>query len=511
MPEPSNPPRPEAVALIRRAAELDAHGASCEAVDAWTRAVEQAPDFLPALLALAQAQIRMGRPAEAIASLERGGAGTPDHPALWLALAVARSTLSLHDDAVAAAERAAALVPNHAAVQLGLGDVRRQARRPREALDAYARAVELEPGNVDALNRLATMHRATADIRNAEAVIERALALDPRHPYVRVNAGTLAMQYGDRERGRRLLAEALDDPRLPADARREAREALAMVDEAAEIEGPVALALSSGGPEPILSALRVRRRGTARDEQLIAFFGRVVDRNAGRTDAAARFARGCPRSTAWGAIEAHHHYLETRSREAIAATLGLLATPDRPRTQAEQDVEHYARAVDAAGGRRFDEPDPIAFEALMRWTHAQLVRHRPDRKPGCFKLGGFQRLEMRGLSHRYPAFTQATLDAVVREFLPRLPEGPVRAAFLHVAVVTLQPFADCNTRVARLLQNRLLEHAGYFPSLRPPSGDRDLLTAVLATADLEPLLASLAAGSHEASQRDREWAAHGAH
>ncbi len=496
---------------MKRAYELDARGAWCEAVDAWSRVVERLPELFPAQLALAQAQIRMGRPADAIASLERASARSPDHPAPWLALAVARSSLGLHEGAIAAAERAAALFPGNAAVQLGLGDVRRQARRPGDALAAYARAVELEPGNVDALNKLATMHRATGDIRNAGAVLERALALDPRHPYVRVNAGTLAMQYGDRERGRRLLAEALDDPQLPADARREASESLAMVDEAAALAGPVALALSSDRPEPILSALRVRRRGTARDEQLIAFFGRVVDRHAGRIDVAERFARGRPRSAAWAAIEAHHHYLDTRSREAIAATLGLLATPDRPRTQLEQDVEQYARTVDAAGGRRIDEPDPIAFEALMRWTHARLVRHRPDRSPGCFKLGGFQRLEMRGLSHRYPALTQATLDAVVREFLPRLPEGPVRAAFLHVAVVTLQPFADCNTRVARLLQNRMLEQAGYFPSLRPPSGDRDLLNAVLATADLEPLLASLAAGSHEASQRDREWAAHGAH
>ena len=50
-----------------------------------------------------------------------------------------------------------------------------------------------------------------------------------------------------------------------------------------------------------------------------------------------------------------------------------------------------------------------------------------------------------------------------------------------------------------------LAQGGWFPSLRPPSGDRQLLIHAHATADLDPMIASLAAGSHEAADRDREW------
>jgi hypothetical protein len=81
----------------------------------------------------------------------------------------------------------------------------------------------------------------------------------------------------------------------------------------------------------------------------------------------------------------------------------------------------------------------------------------------------------------------------------------VRCAFLQVALVEMQPFDDCNTRVARFLQNRMLEQGGWFPSLRPPSGDRELLKHAHATADLDPMIASLAAGSREAADRDGEW------
>jgi Flp pilus assembly protein TadD len=492
-------------ALLREASAFEARGAWREAIDAWSRLVATSPDFLPAQVGLAQAQIRLGRAFDALPALERVCALAPTGAPVWLALAVARSMLGRHDDAIAAAERAVAAAPGHPSVHLGLGDVLRQAGRADGASAAYARAVELAPDDADALNRLASTIRAAGHVVRAEALLERALAIAPRHPYVRVNAGTLALTRGEIERGERLLRDALDDPGVPPDAARVASDALAMLDEARALANPVELAIASDDPAPIAAALRARRRGSTPDESLVAYFDRIVDRYAGRNDIAAGFARGAPCSPAWGAIEAHHHYRDTRTLEAIATSVDLAARPRAATTPVEHDVASYARLVDGWRSSAVETGDPIAFEARMRWVHARLTPHRPDRRPGRFKIGGFASFD--ALSTCRPTSTQATLDVVIRDMMPRLPDGPVRCAFLQVALVEMQPFDDCNTRVGRFLQNRLLAQGGYFPSLRPPSGDRQLLIHAHATADLDPMIASLAAGSHEAADRDREWRA----
>jgi Flp pilus assembly protein TadD len=494
-------------ALLREAATLDARGAWREAIDVWSRLVATSPDYLPAQVGLAQAQIRAGRPFDALSALERISALAPTGAAVWLALAVARSMLGRHDVAIAAAERAVAVAPGHASTHLGLGDVLRQAGRPSRASAAYARAVELAPDNVDALNRLAGMTWTLGDRVRAEALLERALAIAPRHPYVRVHAGMLALTRGEIERGGRLLRDALDDPGLPADVARDASEAMAMLDEARALAKPIDLAIASDDPTPLAAALRVRRRSSTPDELLVAYFDRIVDRYAGRTDIAAGFARGVPCAPVWGAIEAHHHYRNTRTGEAIATSVDLATQQGAATTPVERDVANYARLVDGWRSCVVETGDPIAFEAQMRWVHARLTQHRPERGPGRFKFGGFASLGRRVVSTCRPTRTQATLDVVMRAMMPRLPEGPVRCAFLQVALVEMQPFDDCNTRVARFLQNRLLAQDGWFPSLRPPSGDRQLRSLAHATADLDPMIESLAAGSHEAADRNREWSA----
>jgi Flp pilus assembly protein TadD len=499
------PPPAPSQALLREAAALDARGAWQEAIAAWSRIVATSPDFLPAQLGLAQAQIRAGRALDAVHALERIGARAPKAAPVWLALAAARAMLGRHDDAITAAERAVAAAPAHPSAHLGLGDVLRQAGRVDGASAAYARALDLAPDNADALNKLAALIRKPSHRARARALLDRALAIAPRHPYARVNAGTLAAITGEFERGERLLRDALDDPGLPPDAARIASDALAMLDEARALAKPIDLAIASDDPAPIAAALQARRRGSVPDERLVAHFERIVDRYAGRADLAAHFARGRPRSSTWGAIEAHHHYRETRTSEAISTGVDLATRQGAATTPVERDVASYARLVDGWRPRAVATSDPIAFEAQMRWVHARLTQHRPEHGPGRLKILAFASAGRRALSTCRPTSTQATLDAVMLGMLPRLPEGPVRCAFLQVALVEMQPFDDCNTRVARFLQNRLLEQDGWFPSLRPPSGDRDLLKHAHATADLDPMIASLAAGCREAADRDRDW------
>jgi hypothetical protein len=142
------------------------------------------------------------------------------------------------------------------------------------------------------------------------------------------------------------------------------------------------------------------------------------------------------------------------------------------------------------------------LEARGTWSGAIAAR---DFGPGHLRVGNYLGVGFPGITRSDPRRAQATLDAAVPSLAPRVPAGPVRIAFLRFARSLMQPFADGNTRAACFLQNRLLERAGFYPSLRPADDGRVLLEAVRDTADLEPLIASLAAGSHEASALDRAY------
>ncbi|CAG0994461.1 hypothetical protein BURK1_02449 [Burkholderiales bacterium] len=507
MPAPESAADPQTAELAQRAASLDARGAFAEAVEAWSRTVERAPTFLPAQLGLAQAQIRAGMPADAVRVLERVTAHAPGMPAAWLALGVAHSMLGRHDTAVAAAERAAALAPGVAALQTGLGDVLRQADRLEDAARAYRSAVEAAPDDVDALNKLATTERTMRKLDAAEALLRRAHALAPRHPYARVNLGTLELERGRVDAGAALLRDALGDARLPADAREEASGALAMLAERSAMAGPIEEALAGDDPAPIAGAIRSLGRSQAVDRRLLADFARIAERHAGEPSADHRFASGAPVSAAWSALEAHHNFRLPRTSGAIAASVALVARADRAGSPEEIDVVRYARAVADARQGPPDEGDPVAFEAWLRWRHAQIAGHRPRTGPGQFKIINNVVRNARNVPRTPPARLRATLERMLADLAPRMPPGAWRIACVYMAVLEMHPFADANGRVMRLALNRLLIHAGLFPHLRPQGSDNRIIAAARVSGELEPLIEWLAAGSRYAAELDREWAA----
>jgi hypothetical protein len=148
-------------ALLREAAALDARSAWREAIDAWSRLVATSPNFVPAQVGLAQAQIRAGGASDALPALERVSALAPTGAPVWLALvdhasgpapSIASSDERhlLHTCAVAAASVWAAYA---------LGATRFEAIRG-ERLRKPTRAQSSSPDNADALNRFAAMIRA---------------------------------------------------------------------------------------------------------------------------------------------------------------------------------------------------------------------------------------------------------------------------------------------------------------------------------------------------------------
>lgn len=499
-------PRPETVALAQRAAALEARGAWADAIGVWSNAVERDPSFLPAQLGLAQAQIRAGRPTDALPMLERVTARAPGVPGAWLALGVAQSMLGRHDDAVANAKRAAALAPSVAALHVGLGDVLRQADRLEHAAIAYRKAVELAPGDADALNKLATVERTMRNYDVAETLLREACARAPGHPYARVNLGTLELQLGRPEAGKALLQSALGDARLPPDAKEEAADALAMLAERTALEGPIEAGLATDDPAPIAEALRKLERGRRFDDALIADLARIVDRHAGAASADERFAPGAPVSAAWPALEAHHSFRLPRTGEAIARSVELVARGEDGLTPDELDIVRYARVVARPGHDRPDVDDPVAFEAWLRWRHAQITRHRPAAGPGQISIVNTVVRTAIHVPRTPPVRTHATLVKVLRDLAPGMTAGAWRIAFVYLAVLNIHPFADGNGRSARLLLNRLLIRAGLFPHLRREGSDGELLATARATGDLEPLIDWLAANSRYAAGLDREWA-----
>lgn len=497
----------QVAALARRAASFDAGGAWQEAIGAWMQVVALAPGFVPARLALAQAYLRSGRPAEALPLLEEITVTAPAMAPAWLALGVAQSSLGRHDAAIASVERAVSLAPGVAAIHTGLGDVLWQAKRRDEAGKAFGRAVELAPRDADALNKLGMFERWMIRRESAASLFERAVAAAQRHPYARVNLGTLAFELRRFDEGRTLLQRALAEGGLAPDAQSEAEEACAAAAERVAMLEPTRAALAAGTPEPIAAAIRSLEPRTERHRQLLDDLEAIAGRLTRAGEVAHRFPAGTPSSPAWSAIEAHHSFRLPLTDEAIEASIALVERQDQRTDPDQLDIIHYANAVAGPGDELLDADDPVAFEAWLRWRHAQIVRHRPLYEPGHTKIINNFVPDAREIPRTPPGQLRATLRSFVTDLVPRIPDGPGRAVFIYMACIEMHPFSDANGRAMRLLLNRLLIRAGVFPHLRQRSSDGKALNQARLARDLTPLIDWLAAGSRYAAELDRRWSA----
>lgn len=495
---------PDAIALAREAAALEARGAVAQAIDAWSRAAKRDPAFVAARLGLAQALLRAGRAAEALPLLETITQRVRDVAPAWLALAVALSTLGRHDDAVAAAERAVLLAPGLPAVRLGAGDVLRQAGRLAAATDAYLAALALAPDDPQVLNKAASMLRMNYRGDEAETLLRRAIERAPDHPYARVNLATLMVELGRRE-GPALLRAADRMPNLPADARAEVDDALASLAEREALAVPLAHALERNDPAVLAAALRTRPVAGEPDSALVAAFAALADRLRDAAPIDHRFAPGAPRSRDWPALEAHHNFVGPRTDAAIERTARLVAAPPAAPSVADLDRLRLAHAIADPSIGAIPIDDPEALEAWLRLRHAQIVGHRPDHAPGHFKLVNNVIAEFPLVARTPSRQVAATLRIVVADLAPRVPAGAWRAVFLYAALGECHPFADANGRLARLLVNRLLVSAGLFPHLRREGNDSLQVHTARTACDLEPLVEWLAAGSRYAADLDLRW------
>jgi tetratricopeptide (TPR) repeat protein len=128
---------------------FEAGGNLEQAAASYRKALESDPTYVPALLALVQAQSRSGKTDEALASVQNLVRQYPQNAEAQLLLG--RMLLRKGDwaGAAAALEVAAAGLPRNAEAHARLGTAYQFTRRAPEALAAYRKAVELDPKNLD--------------------------------------------------------------------------------------------------------------------------------------------------------------------------------------------------------------------------------------------------------------------------------------------------------------------------------------------------------------------------
>jgi predicted O-linked N-acetylglucosamine transferase (SPINDLY family) len=167
-------------------------GRRAEAGRALVAAIEAAPAYVDARVALADLLREERLTGRAVAVCEEGLRHTPNEVSLWRALGLARLAQREGAPARRAFRRALALAPTHAmthynegvALQMsspGLRDANRRSRNGKLALRAYQRALALDAQLVAADFNIGIIFREQGRPDRAIAAFERVLARDPQH------------------------------------------------------------------------------------------------------------------------------------------------------------------------------------------------------------------------------------------------------------------------------------------------------------------------------------------
>lgn len=219
-------------------------------IDAFERAIEQAPTFAAFHINIASAFSEAGRLDDAVAALRRGVTLDDAQPDGHFNLGNTLLALGLFDEAAAAFEKTLALAPHHAAARNNLGHVLRlqgkleaaigQFRLATDADDRYApawinlcgalletgqtapaieagrRATVADPDNAEGHYNLGNAFSAAPIAAEAAACYRRALQIDRRYTDAWVNLGAALQHLGECETAIAALDQALAlEPDLP--------------------------------------------------------------------------------------------------------------------------------------------------------------------------------------------------------------------------------------------------------------------------------------------------------
>ena len=214
----------EAIVAFRRAIQIapespEAHnnlgnalrerGRFDEAVAACRRALELKPDFAEALVNLGASVAAQGQLEQAIAAYRRALEIKPDLPHAHNNLASALRESGRFDEAIAACRRALDLDPRFPEAHNNLGASLAELGQLDEAIAAYQRALQIRPDFPETLNNLGDALRQRDQLGEAIAACRRALHLKPSFPEAENNLGNALRDKGDLDEAMAAFRRAL--------------------------------------------------------------------------------------------------------------------------------------------------------------------------------------------------------------------------------------------------------------------------------------------------------------
>jgi len=184
-------------AVLNLGTVLLEQGRDKEALEAYRRAVELAPEQAGSWIKLGVAQHRLGQLEESLESNRRAIklAKSEVHvEAASLGMAIALTELGRPDEALMLLEAATTFVPTSFILWKTRGEVALKQGNQPLARDAYAKAAEFSP-DTECLNRLAALVLALdGDRERATTLWQRSLQLDPNQPRVEEALAALAAE-----------------------------------------------------------------------------------------------------------------------------------------------------------------------------------------------------------------------------------------------------------------------------------------------------------------------------
>jgi len=175
---------------------LHALGERPAAIDAFRKAVEIAPQFAPALNALATVLVEEGRLAEALDAVERAAAVAPADAGTQHNRGVILEKSGRNEAALEAYERALDADSGFAPSRLNRGAVLMTLGRFEAAVENNRRLVALQPHSADAWFNLAESLLGLGKSEEGLAACDRAISLDPRHAKARIDRGLALSDLG---------------------------------------------------------------------------------------------------------------------------------------------------------------------------------------------------------------------------------------------------------------------------------------------------------------------------
>lgn len=201
--QPGQPAPPAAPDPLEEARALQARGDEFlrqekpeAALEAYNRAIQTAPAYLPPYYSAGWLLLQGQRPDEGLAQFEAAVAADPDNPEPWFQLARARVQTGDAEGAHQAIQQALALAPDFAPAHAGLARYylfRGEVERAKEEIDL---AFELDSGSPDAHLANALYLLETGDRRGAVRELGLVLRSNPVSPLTRSEARRLAGELG---------------------------------------------------------------------------------------------------------------------------------------------------------------------------------------------------------------------------------------------------------------------------------------------------------------------------